>query len=362
MVTRARLVRISLLLGAATSGCQLIAGISDLPGGPSDTRAPAFDGGAPGTTPSPTPNSGPDADAPSADGPPSCASLPKTCGPAGGDDCCEAPPVPGGSFLRNYDGRDFTARNLRATLHPFRLDRFEVTVGRFRKFVAAYAGGWRPAAGQGRNASSANDMGWIADWSAQLPTGAMELVASVECRAEFQTYTRVVAGNERRPINCVTWPVAYAFCIWDEGRLPTDAEWNFAAAGGDEQRYYPWNADIDDSRSSYYVDASEQCFGDRAPGCTLADLTPVGTHAPGAAKWGHADMSGNVAEWVRDGDASKDVSCDDCIDVTGPEDTRRVRGGSFVVAAPGTLIVAKFVTLASTSASEQMGFRCARTP
>jgi formylglycine-generating enzyme required for sulfatase activity len=50
------------------------------------------------------------------------------------------------------------------------------------------------------------------------------------------TWTASVGGNENLPINGVNWWESYAFCIWDGGFLPSEAEWESAAAGGDQQR------------------------------------------------------------------------------------------------------------------------------
>ena len=66
------------------------------------------------------------------------------------------------------------------------------------------------------------------------PTGP-----SLKCGGALSTWLDN-AGHELHPINCVTFYVSYAFCIWDGGRLPTEAEFEFAAAGGSDDRLYPW--------------------------------------------------------------------------------------------------------------------------
>jgi formylglycine-generating enzyme required for sulfatase activity len=63
--------------------------------------------------------------------------------------------VEGGPFHRSYDGvttnPDYSSRSYPATVTDFRLDKYEVTVGRFRKFKAAWDAGWRPSAGAGKH-------------------------------------------------------------------------------------------------------------------------------------------------------------------------------------------------------------------
>src|SRR5262249_43011358 len=83
---------------------------------------------------------------------PSCVGLPPTCGPHGDESCCASTLVPGGTYKRSYDGLTYTDATNPATVSDFRLDRFEVTVGRFRAFLDAYPGS-RPAPGAGANPS-----------------------------------------------------------------------------------------------------------------------------------------------------------------------------------------------------------------
>jgi len=92
---------------------------------------------------------------------PSCVGLAATCGPSGNADCCATGSVPGGTFYRNYDGVSAGSAGMSfpATVSSFKLDTYEITVGRFRKFVAAYSQNMI-AAGAGKNPNNPSDPGW----------------------------------------------------------------------------------------------------------------------------------------------------------------------------------------------------------
>jgi formylglycine-generating enzyme required for sulfatase activity len=237
-----------------------------------------------------------------------------------------------------------------------------------RAFVADYERGFRPAPGSGRNPNNQQDPGWESAWTSHLPADRAALEAEFRCEDETQrTWTDAPGGHERRPANCVTFYVAYAFCIWDGGRLPTDAELNFAAAGGDEQRLYPWsvppqNPYITGSYASYFFIAAGPlaCYGDGVYGCTVDDLVFVGTKPDGNGRWEHADLAGNVHEYVQDLYAPYPSDCDDCANLT--EGTAGVvRGGGF--ANNASLIQSDARLLWNRNErSVAIGVRCARAP
>ncbi len=230
---------------------------------------------------------------------PSCTDLATKCQ---GESCCTNIVISGGKFMmgRSASGTDACPSGMtcddneqpehEVTVTSFTLDRYEVTVGRFRKFVEAYTGA-KPQSGSGAHPQIPGT-GWDSSWNNNVPSTQDALIKSVSCFTNtpaYQNWTDTAGEKEAAAMNCVTWYVAAAFCNWDGGRLPTEAEWEYAAAGGGENRLYPWGSDaLDDTRANY--------FGTVV--CTAA--LPVGSKPAGAGRWTQQDLLGGVAEWTFD--------------------------------------------------------------
>lgn len=301
--------------------------------------------------------------------PPSCrgtggSGTGPLCGREDPTSCCDSREVAGGTFARIYD--DETGEPYEATVSDFYLDRYEVTVERFRAFVNAGRGtrATAPSVGAGARPGIAGS-GWRTAWNTFLPADTEALKAELKCRIpddDLWTWTDTPETNEKRPISCLTWYEAFAFCVWDGGRLPTEAEWAYAAAGGDEQRQYPWGSGIGDARALY------GCRGDGISGaeCTRNDLLDVGSKSTdGDGRWGQADMAGSLREWVLDS-YDPDVPehsayvdpCSDCAQLAD-SDYRVNRGGSYKASALSARSVRRNYARANL-ADTYHGVRCAR--
>jgi formylglycine-generating enzyme len=264
--------------------------------------------------------------------PPSCAAGLK----CRDENCCVSLEVPGGTFPmgRSEDGTDAWKDATSGysselpehdvTVSDFRLDKYEVTVSRMRAFVEAYDE-WRsaghPEPGEGAHPLIPGS-GWQEQWWA-LPEDREELVAALQCpdwNADDQMWSDEPGARETRPLDCVQWYVAFAFCAWDGGRLPTEAEWEYAAAGGDENRRYASGAGP----------ATYNCTSDE----TLQDcMQPVGSVPEGDGRFGQADLTGSVCEltldvYDKDWYSTGGQDCIDCANLDPLGRLRTARGGS----------------------------------
>ena len=166
---------------------------------------------------------------------------------------------------------------------------------------------------------------------------------------------RGVTGRDTHPVNCVDWSQAAGYCEWSGGRLPSEAQWEYAARGTDG-RVYPWG-------NTFEVD--RLCMNPLAP---LTSTCPVNSYPRGDSPFGVADMGGNVSEWVLDTYApytgSVDVAVMDPV-ITGTGVQRVIRGSAFNAdnRFPEELgRASRRGTMLESVGIFQIGFRCVRTP
>jgi formylglycine-generating enzyme required for sulfatase activity len=305
-------------------------------------------------------------------------------GEGGVESCCTSLEVYGGTvFDRAYNaddaglgvgdgGRDSGAT---AMVSGFRLDKYLVTVGRFRRFVTARYPIPKAAAGLQtflhgghglqNSADGGYEQGWSQAWNGNVDASNETLLfcaPDAGANMPLNTWTSTPGANESLPITCETWWEAYAFCIWDGGFLPSEAEWEYAAAGGMEQRNYPWGSTDPGQANQYaiydgYYDAS-------------SPFAPVGSAPQGAARWGQLDMAGEAYEWTLDVFAPFVTPCQDCAYLLplGPQNPQNELVQKTKRYAKEPESPTEFLTPPYRSHSNAMGrnystgFRCARAP
>lgn len=199
------------------------------------------------------------------------------------------------------------------TVADFWLDTFDVTNAQFAAFVAA-----NPVWNKQRADPGLHNGRYLEHWSdAGPPTELLD-----------------------HPVTFVTWYAAVAYCEWKRNRLPTEAEYEWAAQDGTSRAEYPWgDAPPTDDRVSW-------------GGNGIDTTVPVGSYPPNAR--GLYDMSGNVWHFTADpwrGPYGSDAPPD--------PDRRVVRGGSWGASA-ANLRIRYRDSHRAFDAREMVGFRCAR--
>ena len=131
------------------------------------------------------------------------------------------------------------------------------------------------------------------------------------------------------PVIWITRDQASDYCKWAGGRLPTEAEWEYAARGP-ESWLFPWGNSFDGTRLNYCDANCDAGPNDPTVDDGYADTAPVGSF-PSGASWAEAlDMAGNVREWVADWYGP--YKADPQVNPTGPAtgESRIPRGGSWL--------------------------------
>jgi formylglycine-generating enzyme required for sulfatase activity len=218
-----------------------------------------------------------------------------------------------------------------------------------------------------------SDVGWC---KRAATTNAGEGINSSEHEAyDLLCNERDPSGRAQHPINCVTWEMADVFCRSNHLRLPTEAEWEFAARGSDG-RAYPWG---DAPPSAHHLNAcGTECaeWGQKAKVEPLAPMyaeddhwpntAPVGSFPEGKSKFGIMDLAGNVWEWVSDwyGPYAKGDGVNALPQPTGPVNgTRRViRGGAWNGSQASWERPSFRFSKEPTDRGHGVGFRCAANP
>lgn len=226
-----------------------------------------------------------------------------------GKDEVEMVYVPASSFTMgdtHGDGDPGEKPTIKVTLGGFWIDRLDVTFDQFAKFV------------QSANYKAQGN------WEQQKTRGGTH------------------------PVVNITWNDAVAYCHWADKRLPTEAEWEYAARGTDGRKF-PWGDQWDPSRARFR--------GNRGEGTTA----PVGSYPTGASPFGILDMAGNVWQWTASLDKPYPYVATDGREDPRASGRRVSRGGSWLGDAQ-FLRASVRDSLSPTSKNDKLGFRCAQNP
>ncbi len=301
----------------------------------------------------------------------------------------DAPPgmvwIPGGRFWMGTDHMEDAQPVHQVEVRGFWMDRTDVTNEEFARFVKAT--GYLTIAERPLDHKEFPDLtlGDLAPGSLVFtpPSGSVPLnqplawwrfVRGANWRHPEGPNTDL-RGKEKYPVVHVAWPDAVAYATWAGKRLPSEAEWEFAARGGRDRQQYPWGSELKPN-GKWMANTFQGHFPDTDTAEDgHAGVAPVASYPPN--DYGLYDMAGNVWQWVSDwyrpdyyARLSQEGSV--AINPQGPTDSfdpretgvaKRVqKGGSFLCTDQ---YCERYITGSRgkgdpETASNHLGFRCVR--
>jgi formylglycine-generating enzyme required for sulfatase activity len=255
--------------------------------------------------------------------------------------------IPGGTFVMGTgEGFPYEGPAHEVTVKPFKLDKHEVTVGQFRKFVEAT--GYK---------TEGEKIGWC---------GVFDRSTGEWTKGDGATWLHPegpsTTAKDDEPVCQVSYNDALAYAKWAGKRLPTEAEWEFAARGGLKHATFAWGEEL---RPGGKVVANwwQGRFPDKDTGEDgFKGRAPVGSFP--ANGYGLVDMTGNVWEWCADWYGADYYRNSPKDNPAGPEkgEERVLRGASWMCSENycNNYRVAGRSKTTPDTALNNLGFRCAK--
>jgi sulfatase modifying factor 1 len=273
--------------------------------------------------------------------------------------------LPDGEFLMGSEDRlaypdDGEGPVRRVRLSSFRMDVFAVTIAAFSRFVD-----------ESGYVTEAERLGWSLVFAGLLPdevqsdrgVGRAPWWRQIE-GADWrhpEGPASSIDGREDHPVVHVTWNDAHAYAAFNDKRLPTEAEWEYAARGGLEAEPYPWGAELEPG-GEHRMNVWQGRFPRHNTGADGFDATcPVDAFLPNG--YGLHNMTGNTWEWCGDWFSRAFHTRDRRTNPRGPQagTHKVVRGGSYL--SHGSYSrhyrVSARSALTPDTSSGDVGFRCA---
>jgi formylglycine-generating enzyme len=279
----------------------------------------------------------------------------------------------GASFLMGYVGpeewkSDGEGPVRKVTLDPFWLDATAVTNEQFAQFVEAT-----------KYVTESERFGWAHVFIGQLSKSKQRKLRETKTVQGLQWWYAIdgaywqkpegpgstIKKRMDHPVVSVSWNDAVAYTQWARKRLPTEAEWEFAARGPGEQTMYPWGSELEPGGKHRcnvwqgdfpHTNTAKDGYLWTAPACSFRKMD-----------WGFYNMIGNVWEWTADWFSPTWHATENEATRINPKgsstgETRVMKGGSFLCHASycNRYRLGARTANAPDSATTNLGFRCAR--